>query len=393
MENKDKDSISFGDARRKVNQKVSTAIFTILKEKGCSDRTLSNIVEEQYGVPINSGEISKYRHHPDSTNIPTMVIAAFCKRYSLSLEELLHYGEPTQTEQTAHTGPVEQTKETLKIEPEKEPVPVSLNLYIPGGEELVSSAQSKCFDGYWGTYFTYFMPTHSSETGFLKGKLTLRDENGIARAFYRLDTKQKREDGTPVYKDYEGSLVYSEAMKCVYCILGSVGVKELCFIMFRHFFLNQKHLECRLAEVLTAAAGGEDRYPTVHRMLISSQEILDQHVEKLLPLLCLTTSKILISKHALEELEQKEEYKDIIQRILSNPKLKPVPYYEIREDTIGITARDMRGGKLGETAPLSLAMRSQSLAYRYNKVSKKADKSVRDLLKQWGYYNNTDHNG
>lgn len=167
MENKDKDSISFSDARRTVNQKVSTAIFSILEEKGCSDRTLSTIVEEQYGVSINSGEISKYRHHSDSTNIPTMVIAAFCKRYSLSLEELLHYGDPEQTKQTDQVEPVEQTKQTPEIGPAKKPVPMSLNLYIPGGEELVSSAQSKCFNGYWGTYFTYFMPTHSSETGFL----------------------------------------------------------------------------------------------------------------------------------------------------------------------------------------------------------------------------------
>lgn len=394
MENKVKNNITFGEARREVNRKLSVAIFSILKENGCPDQTLSTIVEEQYGVPINTGEISKYRHHPDSTNIPTMVIAAFCKHYSISLEDLLHYEELTQAElaeQTKETPETQQIKEVLETEQAKESDPEPLNLYIPGGEGLVSSSHRKCFCGYWGEYFTYFMPTQSSETGFLKGTLTFKDENGMARAFYQLDTKQKNADGTPIYKKYEGSLVHSETMNCFYCILGSADVKELCFIMFRHFYLHHTHLECRLAEVLTAAAGGEDRYPTIHRMLISSQQIADQHVEQLLPMLCLTSSKILVSERELKELEQNENYKDIIQRILSNPELKPVPYYEIREDTIRTTVRDIHGGKLDEAARLCLAMRSKALAYRYNKVSKKADESVRELLRQWGYYNKEKH--
>lgn len=77
---------------------------------------------------------------------------------------------------------------------------------------------------------------------------------------------------------------------------------EECFLMFRHFHLNRNQLECRVAEVLTAAAGGEDKYPTAHRMLISSQEIADEDIERLLPLLHLTNSKIIrISSGCLKQ--------------------------------------------------------------------------------------------
>lgn len=357
--------------KKEINKKIAKSIFTILEEKGLPDNALSKILNEVFGVTINSGEISKYKHDPEKNMIPTIVIMAFCKHFSISMEELLHYAAGLEN------------KENLG----GEPVHVPLTLCVPGGEMLTTSSRSSRFRGYLGKYFAYFMPTQSSGTGFLKGNLTVEDKNGVAYVHFELDTKQQNEDGSSVFKVYEGVLVHSEAVSCFYCILSSAEVGELCFLMFRHFHLNSNQLECRVAEVLTAAAGGEDKYPTVHRMLISSQEIADEDVERLLPILHLTNSKIIIPQEKLEKLGSSGmKYEDIVQRILSNPELRPSTYYEIREDTIRTTVRDVRGGKFSDAVPLILEARGQALAYRYNKVSKKTDESVRELLQQWGYY-------
>ena len=361
----------YASAKKDLNRKISTAIFTFLDENGLPDNTLSKILEDEFHTTLNSGEISKYRNSPDELMIPAIVVVAFCKHFSIPVEKLL------QTETTPDDGTADGST----------PPPPPLMLRVPGGEMLTTTSKSRCFRGYWGEYFTYFMPTQSSGKGFLKGRLTISDRDGAAYAHFALDTRQQNEDGSPVRKIYEGVLVHSEAVDCFYCILGSAEVGELCFLMFRHFHLNRNQLECRVAEVLTASAGGEDKYPTAHRMLISSQEIADADVERLLPLLHLTNSKIIIPREELEALGGSGmEYEDIVQRILSNPGLKPAAYYEIREDTIRTTARDVRGGKPRDAVPLILEARGRALAYRYNKVSKKTDESVRELLRQWGYY-------
>lgn len=142
-----------------------------------------------------------------------------------------------------------------------------------------------------------------------------------------------------------------------------------------------------MGEVLTAAAGSEDRYPTTHRILISSQEISDQDINRLLPILHLIDSKIFISQHELEQMMcDNSPYKNVLNRVLSNPELKAIPYYEIRENTLRTTMRDMHHGKSSDALPLILEARSRAVACRYNKVSKKADKTVRELLRRWGYY-------
>ena len=370
MGNKTNFDTQYASAKKEINQKISAAIFTFLDENGLPDNTLSKILEDEFNTTLNSGEISKYRHHPEDNIIPAMVVVAFCKHFSIPVEKLL-----------------QDTAQSVDEATDGAPLPPPLTLRVPGGEMLTTTSKSRCFQGYWGKYFTYFMPTQSSGTGFLKGRLTVEDRAGAAHVHFELDTRQQNEDGSPVCKIYEGVLIHSKAVDCCYCILGSAEVGELCFLMFRHFHLNRSRLECRVAEVLTASAGGEDKYPTAHRMLISSQEIADGDVERLLPLLHLTNSKIIIPQEELEALGNSGmEYEDIVQRILSNPGLKPSSYYEIREDTIRTTMQDVRGRKPRDAVPLILEARGRALAYRYNKVSKKTDESVRELLRQWGYY-------
>ena len=82
----------------------------------------------------------------------------------------------------------------------------------------------------------------------------------------KLNVPSKHDPASSSYcKKYEGVLILSNPLQCCYCILKSDKLSEICFFIFRHIYLNNTQLDCRMAEVLTVSAG-ESHYPTVHRM-------------------------------------------------------------------------------------------------------------------------------
>lgn len=362
----------FADVRIDFNKRLATTLFYLFKQQGFSQETLCNLFQEKYGVELNSGSVSSYKNKA-STNIPPVVLMEACKLLGITMDEL--FAQAAQDfvrtdspgEAAALSNPLQQ-----------------MRIAIPASEKLISDPENAVFRGYWGNYHIYFTPTFSSGCGVLQGRLTLQSLNGEAHAVLEITTDQ---NGNAVMKRYEGTLVQSTAMDCCYCILSSSDVGELCFLMFRHFHLNNNQLECRLAEALTASAGGEDRYPTVHRLLISREPIQMEDLRSLLPLLNLNNSQITISDKALDEISQmNQEYAAVIARILSTPGLEPMTCYQIREDTLRTTARDMRLTQAASPIPLIIAIRARAIAYRYNKISHKADQTVRDYLKQRGYF-------
>lgn len=77
---------------------------------------------------------------------------------------------------------------------------------------------------------------------------------------------------------YIGKFAISPRMGSCYCLLESREIGELCFIVFRHIYLNNENLKCRLAAVATASAGDNPR-PTTHRMLICREEVPEEKME------------------------------------------------------------------------------------------------------------------
>ena len=159
------------------------------------------------------------------------------------------------------------------------------------------------------------------------------------------------------------------------------------FITFRHFRINSGQLECRLAEVLTASSGGEDKYPTVLRMLISSEQIKQEDLTQLKPMLSLTNSSIIVPKKEMEQLQQDyPEHSDVFSQILS-PGTEVGQVYQIRENSIRSAWRDLKGKR--ELAPFVMAVREKEIACRYNKIGKKPDDIIRGYLKDRGYFKDT----
>lgn len=273
--------------------------------------------------------------------------------------------------------------------------PPNMTILTPRSDSLITNPHNRAFHAYLGTYYTYFTPTHSDSSKILKGKLTFSSEGATVHAHFELHTNQLDKDNKPIINTYDGMLVCSTAVDCCYCILSSALIGEMSFIMFRHIKLNHQKLKCRMATVLTASAGSEDRNPTIHRMFLSREDIRDEDLAILLPFLFLTSSEITISQKKWEEFARNSDvYSNVMSkfRVGDEHELKPVSVYQLRENTIRSTFRDATQSHEASATPFIAAIRSKAIAYRYNKVSKKVDKSLFDFLKERGYFKGKNKN-
>ncbi|WP_297233572.1 hypothetical protein [uncultured Flavonifractor sp.] len=372
---------SFAEARREFNQYLSEVLFRLLNQKGVQLSTICKIINNKYNTDFNTGWPSEYKVD-FGKNIPHIFLVEACRLMGISLDELFAQAEVAW--KRAGREPEKMPGAEPQLLESKEAM---LRLALPDSELFATTPEHQMFNGYYATYFTYFTPTHSGGKGVLKGALTLSRREGGVHVHFELETGQQTASGDARKKCYDGSLVYSAAVGCCYCLLSSPAMGELSFLMFRHFRLNMGQLDCRLALAMTASAGNEDKNPTVHRALISRSQIRDEDLEGLLPLLDLNNSQIVISAEDLRALaRENQDYAPVIDHILSSPGVEPRTYYIIRENTVRTVSRDLRHVKEGETVPLISAMRARALSSRYNKISQKADKSVHDYLVRLGYY-------
>ena len=379
VEKEPREPIDFKDLRLKYNQKLSEVIFELFDQKGVPQEALADIFKDDYGAELNSGSVSKYKNNPN-INISFVVLLKICELLEISVGELCDL-----VLNRIPDNKIKLVRDSSARIPRK--YQQEMTILTAASAELINDSYNPVFDGYWGTYFAYFTPTYSSGEGILEGKLTLEKNSGVAHACFELETGQLDNSGNKVKKVYEGSAIISTAVKCCYCILSSKNIGEMFFITFRHFRINRGQLECRLAEVLTASSGGEDKYPTVLRMLISSEHIKQEDLIQLKPMLSLTNSSIIVSKREMEQLQQEyPEHSDVFSRIFF-PETEMGPVYQIREDSIRSVWRDLKGKR--EMAHFVMAVREKEIVCRYNKIGKKPDDIIRGYLKERGYFKDT----
>lgn len=367
----------FTQTRKDFDLLLSKKIFTLVDAFGYKNVDISQAMKKKYGIEIRSGTLSSYRKNSDEPKLsmPTFVVKEICDMVGVSMDKLI-----------SETMAELQAEQNNKNNDAEAPSLPQMLISVPASEGLIMSASNSVFNGYWGTYYTYFFPTISSENNILTGTLKLYKGIPNARAKLTLDTGKFNDDGSPFLKIYDGTLLYSSTAKCCYCVLSSDRVGEMSFFMFRYFRLHSHKLECRLCEALTASAGGEDTYPTVHRMLISREAIEPEHLQMLSPVLNLNNSQITISAEGLKHIaNMSEEYVRIVNRLITSDT-DPTPFYLLREDSVRTAANEVCRRDKSKVTPFVMAVRSQGLAFRYNKVSHKADDTVRDQLRQLGYY-------
>ena len=255
---------------------------------------------------------------------------------------------------------------------------------------LITDPSNTMFKGYLQNYYCYFYPTDSAQNKddgkMVKGILQLKAEKNYCKATLKIDTNIVDECGNTNYKLYEGVASNSPAVFSVNCIMYSEDICEFCFIMFRFFKINYGKQNCRIAEALSSSSSNEDRRPTVLRMLLSQEPLAEQDLKAVAPSLFLNYSTIAISEEKLKEIgEFSEDYNNIINEITGSSNSCKMHFLK---ETMVFNMAEKYIKKKEDIYSFLMLLRSESYAYRYNKVSKKADDIMRKVLLSRGYYKN-----
>lgn len=239
-------------------------------------------------------------------------------------------------------------------------------------------AENINFDGYRGSFHTYFYQTIANKDDLLHGVLTMdkADNANFMKADFTL---YYYEDGEKKEKNYEGYLIYSYKTHVITCILFSDRLGEICMLKFSHLPLQNNKLACRVAEAITTSAGSQ-RVPTVHRVYISRKELTKQQQDDVKGHLLLNSSRIIVSAKSLLEFLASppaqvpipEHFKKALEGLVSETNYIKIEETELFKNKSHITK--------DEIAALGALFKISENA-RYNKISYKVDERTYSFYK------------
>lgn len=309
----------------------------------------------EHGYAINQPAISKML---SGTNIQTFQVAQICEALGLNIGEVLSFDENIEIQVT-----------------EKPKTPSS---------QIITDARNNAFRGYIGSYSIYFYTT-KNEDFIHHGIFNLQEDPSTHQcmADLRFKTGEKNEAGIDIEKHYTGPVYYSMSMQTIYCEVFSEEIGEKCYLLFHYDFLAYQNLECRLATAITASSGVK-RLPTMHKLLLTRNELSEDTLDYLCGQLKLNSSEILISENAYREFlrdpklpnkffEYFGEKETHAERFTSS--IAKVSYFSFNESLIS----DSFLSPLDKIKIICL-LRKYSAAPRYNKISSTAEEMVYNFL-------------
>lgn len=284
--------------RKDFDSAVWNRIEELIKEKKIKQSQLVQKCEE-IGMPITQPELSKL--HREAKKINLYELAAISKALDV-------------------------------------PVDFFMSDFIPYQDDLLSSKKSKkllskaddeAFGGYYGSYCIYYNVTTEQTEKIQCGRMIIsRAKEGYCKVELMIHTgtyKDKKE----VVKKYEGRMLITTLLSGAYVVLRNDLIGELCFMIMRYQTFLTGQMECRMALCLTIGAG-ENKLPTVHRMLISREALPKEHMKDIQPYLDLYGNVIRIEKNKAKELYnalEKEEDKKELDALWR--RLPEKEYYEV----------------------------------------------------------------
>lgn len=248
---------------------------------------------------------------------------------------------------------------------------------------LIRDTRHPCYKGYKNNTFNFYcFSTISSETDLLEGVLNFSDTNNhnYCNATLSLYTGQINKEGDKVFKKYTGELIISLTMGACYCILINSDIGEICLLNFKHSFLFNQELECRVGSLVSTSSGG-NRLPIMQRILISKQklnvnDINDPDYIFIRGQLKMNDSLLYISKDLFDDLRADEDGKYNLEHLkdffndcdnyMETRYYNVIDESKIRESTV---SSDLKIQGIS-------ALRKYSTALRYNKISTKTEEFV-----------------
>lgn len=353
-------AISNNNPSAPLYERLAEAIRTIREAEGLTQSSLASMLQ------INQATLSRFLQKGSTTPLPLNAITKLCEEFELNLPELV-------SADFTYRTLAERRQDEKDTGPQFPLSPKDL------GDSLIVNPDAPAFNQYLRTYHCYFLPTRSGEDGLIFGRLTLEAKKGICHAKFDLYINAAPAENVPADKEYSGFAMVSTSCHTMYVILYSAKIGELSVLNFRHFNLNLQPLDCRIAEVLTNSAG-ESHVPTVHRMIMSSEPILPEHLDAIKPHLLLNSDTIIISKENLEQLPFPHEgLKEHLPRLV-----KADTYYTFREKYILSNAEQVLPPV--QAQQLLADFRRYSICERTNKVSADADDNLHQYLTEQGYF-------
>lgn len=140
---------------------------------------------------------------------------------------------------------------------------------------LIKDLNHPVFKGYINNSFNFYCyPTISSETNLLEGELSFSesDNKEFCCAQLKLYTGQLSSEKERIFKIYSGEMIPSLTMGTCYCILVNSDIGEICCINFKHTFLFNQELVCRVGAMISTSSGG-NKLPVMQRVLISKNKL------------------------------------------------------------------------------------------------------------------------
>lgn len=248
---------------------------------------------------------------------------------------------------------------------------------------FIRDTNHPAFKGYKNNIFNFYCySTISGESELLQGKLEFleEDNSSFCKATLSLYTGQIDKDGNKISKKYSGELIISLTMGACYCVLINSEIGEICLINFKHSYLFNQGLECRVGAIVSTSSGG-NRLPIMQRILISRQKLNVNDVNSpdyifIRGQLNLNDSLLYISKDLFDDLrfdseekyhlEYLREFFDDCDNYMETRYYNVIDESKIRESTV---SSDLKIQGIS-------ALRKYSTALKYNKISTKTEEFV-----------------
>lgn len=248
---------------------------------------------------------------------------------------------------------------------------------------LIRDSDHSAFNGYNNTTFYLYLYSNTNINPLLlEGRITFDTKNNsFCKADMEINSGKNDTDGTPILKYYSGELIISLTMGTCYCILTNPDMGEICFLNFRHMFLYNSPMECRVGTMSTTSSG-ENRLPVIQRIIISRKQLNiskrnSTDLEFVQGQLRLNDSIIIISTYELENLyKMYESDKDLcsfFQKILEISERRD---YSIIDES---RLQDILVSPKIKSVGLGI-LRNASSSPKYNKVSSKTDELVYEYI-------------
>ena len=377
---------------KEINERICRNLRELLEAR--------NYTVKGFVKAINENSVFCTRQHfanliakPAEKSMPISIVLLCCDFFGITIENLLsenfnpnerieldseNYREYLEIEKILAKT---QRKDEEKASDEKT-MPNYLNMAFQESSAIVTDPCDRLFQGYLRDYHCYYYPTNSeanrnSEQIFY-GSLKLLPFNGVCRAEFKVDNERYQ-------KIYLGQAFISSVSQNFHVIMYEKEKGEFCFLSMRFVALEKGDPFCRIAEVLSSSSLDEERRPTVLRMFLSSEKIEEEHMYIVQSSIRLNYSKIAVTEQSLENVASiSEVYEKIVSRIRNDADIEKMYVLDERRNVDSIAQSITNSDEV--IMEFIAHLRNSAYSFKYNKVSDKADKNIRELLKKKGYY-------